>query len=797
MFKRIIGLFLFISLTVSVSAQQATLFGKVKNTAGEQLSGARIELVNQAINAVTDENGVYTIEVPADTPLLVEISFVGYENQLYTITLQPSQKKRLNVDLVKQATLIEDVVISQEEKTRDQVSATTIDGELLEDLPAVTGGVEALLKALPGVNSSNELSSQYSVRGGNFDENLVYINGFEVYRPQLIRSGQQEGLSIINPDLTGNIYFSSGGFEPLYGDKLSSVLDITYKQPTTSAGGAYLGFLGAGAHLQNQSKNGKFSYLGGARYQTNKYLLNTLDEAGEYNPYSQDGQLLLSYAVSERTTLEALGYYGRTVYDFVPDVQSSNFGNINNILTFSADLDGAEEDEFTTAFGGVSLSTAPNDQTVLKFNLSAHSGTESEDINITSDYLLGFLDPIAGTQVDTLAAGLQTDIVDNYLESTILNLQHTGFRELANGKHFLSWGVGYKAQEFTDRVYELDQLDTTSLTLPGMPVATVFREEVQAANSIDNNIVSGHLQDTWLLDEAGNIVLTAGARMSNSSFTEETLISPRLQFSFRPDWTSDVVFKGAAGLYQQHPLYRDLRRRDGSVNTNIVAQKSFQTIVGTDIKFEWRELPVRFTAEAYYKDLWDVIPYEYDVLRIRYLGENNASAYVAGLDFRFFGEFVEDAESWVSLSFLKTEEDIEGQGVVRRPTDQRVNASMLFQDYFPNNKNFRVKLLGNYGGRFPVGIANGNRLDDTFEVPSYTRFDVGFAANLKGKRAARLPNNPFEKLKSVWLTAEVFNMFDNDNTQSFQWVFTPDQTIYAVPNDLTGRRLNAKLSVRF
>jgi len=743
------------------NGQTAIVSGKVKAADNTALGGAILKIVNEANSVVAENDGSFLIEVPAQRSIFLEVSYVGFNNQLIQLFLNEGEKRKVNVTLEITGTAIDEVIISGDQEIRKVVSATTIDGELLEEIPAVTGGVETLIKTLPGVNSSNELSSQYSVRGGNFDENLVYINGFEVYRPQLIRSGQQEGLSIINPDMTGKIYFSSGGFESFYGDKLSSVLDIVYKRPTELEGSAYLGFLGTGAHLQNVSENGKLSYVAGARYQTNKYLLNTLDEAGEYNPYSQDGQILLGYELSKKTKIEALGYFGRTVYDFVPNVQRSNFGSINNILTFSADLDGAEVDEFQTAFGGLSLSNSPNESTILKFNVSAHSGNESEDINIVSDYLLGFLDPVS-----------------------------------KNLRHFFAWGVGYKAQSFEDDVFEIEKLDTTSLTLPGMPMGNVFFQQIDATNSIDNNIISGFVQDTYELDQDGDIVLTGGVRVSNSSYTQETLISPRLQFSFRPEGETDVLYRGAVGLYQQHPQYRDLRRRDGTLNENIVAQKSFQAIVGADIELDWK-VPVKFTAEAYHKELWDVIPYEYDVLRIRYLGENNATAFVSGLDFRLNGEFVEDAESWLSLSILKTEEEIEGQGVVRRPTDQRVNASLLFQDYLPNNKNFRVKLVGNYGSKFPVGIANGNRLDDDFNVPSYQRFDVGFAANLKGRKASRLPNSPFEKLRSVWLTAEVFNMFDNDNTQSFQWVFTPDNVVYAVPNDLTGRRLNAKLTVRF
>ena len=783
-----LGLCLVVLQTI-VFAQDAEVFGKITDENKSPLIGVIITAINSNVQAISNAKGQYSIQLPIRDNEQIRFQYSGYQSELYSIQLQANERKRLNVQLaVLENELGEAVVTASEVREKGGYQLAI---EELKSLPAVSGGVETLIKTLPGVQSNNELSSQFAVRGGNYDENVLYINGIEIIRPQLIRSGQQEGLSIINSDLADDIYFSAGGFEAQYGDKLSSVLDIQYRPSDKRIGKAYVGFMGAGLALKNQTPN-NFYYSVGGRYQTNQYLLNTLDEGGEYNPQSADVQALIGKKFNENNQLELLAIYNSTEYNFEPATRTTTFGSINNIVTFNAALRGQEVDDFGTSMVALSYKNQADNNISTQYNIGFQQNNESENIDFISRYLLGEMDDTG--EIDTLANGQQTDIIKNDFTVNRFFAQHRGFYETANKRHFLGWGADVQRFQFKDEVDEFNQL----LTVDENDVVTlVFEEAFADKNEVDNTILSGFLQDTWLPTKSENVSITAGARLTSVQFTDEFLISPRLQASFRPDWESDVVFKFASGLYQQYPFYREFKNNAGAFNENVTSQKSLHAIAGADINFTMGNLPFNILAEAYYKDYWDVVPYEYDGLRIRYLGDNLATAYATGLDFRLYGEFVEDAPSWLSLSFLKTEEEIEGQGKIARPTDQRVNASAYWQDYFPGNKNFRVNMVAIYGGALQTGIADGNRLNDDFKIPSYKRLDVGFSANLKGKKAARLPYSPFEKLNSIWLSAEVFNLFNIDNTSSYQWVYTPGDTVYAVPNYLTSRRLNAKLYIEF
>lgn len=774
--------------------QNAEIFGRISSDS-DFLEGVIIDIVNENIQVSTDQYGEYSISIPAEKEVIFQAKMTGFSPKIYFIELEEGERRRLNIQLNVSENLIDEVVI-RENKTDNQISSYEIETEFLDLLPAVSGGVETLIKSLPGVSSTNELSSQFSVRGGSYDENVLYINGIEILRPQLIRSGQQEGLSVINSSMTDGIYFSAGGFEPQFGDKLSSVLAIQYDRPNQQRGSAYAGFLGAGLSLENQAKNKQLYYSVGGRYQSNKYLLNSLEENGEYNPVSYDLQAVLGADFSETSNLELLAIRNSTNYDFEPTTTSTTFGTFNNILTFDAYLQGEEQDIFSTNLLGLSWNKELNERTKLTLTGSYQGNDEIEDIGIESVYLLGEQDLQTG-QIDTLSRGLQFDYVDNQLKTSLASLSHQGVIESKNQQHYLIWGLAYQYQQFKDHFFEVDSLITILQLDP--PVGVVENDRrVNTANSIENHIKNGFIQNTWVPSENKDFSLTGGLRLSHASFTDELLISPRLQASYSPEWKNDVQFKASVGMYQQHPMYREFRNIDGEINENLEAQKSIHAIIGSDYKFFNKEgNPFQFTSEFYYKSYWDLIPYEYDVIRIRYLADNLATGYATGADFRFYGEFVEDAPSWLSLSILKTEEEIEGRGKIRRPTDQRVNASVFWQDYFPNNKNFKANMVGEFGGRLPVGVADGDRMNDTFTIPAYKRLDVGFSANLKGKKAAILPYSPFEHLHSIWLSAEVFNIFNFDNTSSYQWVFTPQGATYAVPNQLTSRRFNAKLTVEF
>lgn len=772
-------------------AQEATLFGIVRADDNTRLEGCVLRLVNSQDYVVTNEKGEYELTIPANRKVNVQASMVGFLPVLYTVELSQQQKKRLNIQLNIDESGIESITVTGQDNV-SQPSRFDVDKLALQQLPAVSGGVETLIKTLPGVRSSNELSSQFNVRGGSFDENVVYINGVEVIRPQLIRAGQQEGLSVINSAMTERIHFSAGGFEAQYGDKLSSVLAIDYGQPTGQAGQAYLGFMGAGLALKNRSVNEKLYYNVGGRFQSNKYLLNSLNEKGEYNPVSYDFQTVLGANLSDKTNLEVLGIFNKTNYQFEPSLTNASFGTYRDVLTFQANSKGGEDDSFNTNLVGVNLEHQVNTQTVARLNVSVQQNKEAEKIDILSNYYLGKSE---NNEIDTLAQGLQTQKINNQLNSRIISVMHQGVFESKNQNHYFVWGGGVKLFQIDDSTDEFNQL--TRVNYSNNQSEVIQERKVLFRNQLNQQIYQGYVQDTWLPNGQNNLSLTGGVRFSHSNYTNETLVSPRLQLAYRPNWERDVRLKGAFGVYQQHPFYREFKNINGEFNANLKAQKSIHSILGADYHFEAQGRPFQFTTELFYKAYQDLVPYEYDVMRIRYLGSNLADGYATGVDMRLYGEFVEDAPSWLSLSVLKTEETVKGQGKVRRPTDQLINASVFWQDYFSTNKNFKVNLVGEFGGRLPVGIADGNRLNDDSTLPAYKRMDVGFSANLKGDKTAKLPYSPFEALNSIWLSAEVFNLFNIRNTSSYQWIFTPNDNVYAVPNYLTSRRLNAKLTVTF
>lgn len=783
--------FFFLLCTHFIYAQEATLFGVVRSEDDVRLAGCVLKLLNTDQYAVSNEKGEYELSIPVNKRLNLQATMIGFQPMLYTVELLNTQKKRLNIQMSFDENGIEDITVVGSEGS-EQPSLYVVDKIALQQLPALSGGVETLIKTLPGVRSSNELSSQFNVRGGSFDENVVYINGMEVVRPQLIRTGQQEGLSIINSAMTNQIHFSAGGFEAQYGDKLSSVLSIDYGQPKGQVGNAYLGFMGAGLALKNRSVNEKFYYSTGGRFQSSKYLLNSLNEKGEYNPVSYDFQTVLGATLSNKVNLEVLGIFNKTNYQFEPSITNTSFGTYKDVLTFQANSKGGEDDSFKTNFVGTNLEYQINERFVARFNASVQQNDEAEEIDILSDYYLGKLE---NGEIDTVAQGLQTQNVNNQLKSRIISLMHQGVYETKSQNHYLVWGAGVKLFTIDDSTDELNQLARLNYTTGDRDV--IQERKVLFFNQFKQEIYQGYLQDTWLPNGKTNLSLTGGIRFSHSNYTNETLVSPRVQLAYRPLWKHDVRFKGALGIYQQHPFYREFKNIDGVFNPNVKAQKSMHSILGSDYYFETKGRPFQFTTELFYKVYQNLVPYEYDVMRIRYLGNNLSTGYAAGLDMRLYGEFVEDAPSWLSLSLLKTEETVKGQGTVRRPTDQLVNASIFWQDYFSTNKNFKINLVGEFGGRLPVGIADGNRLNDDSLLPAYKRLDVGFSANLKGNTTAKLPYSPFESLKTIWLSAEVFNLFNIRNTSSYQWVFTPNDTVYSVPNYRTGRRLNAKLTITF
>ena len=679
-------------------------------------------------------------------------------------------------------------------------------------------GVEHLLKTFAGVSSNNELSSQYSVRGGNFDENLVYVNGIEVYRPFLVRSGQQEGLSFINPDLVGSILFSAGGFEAKYGDKMSSVLDITYKRPRENAASIQLSLLGVSAHAEGTNKSGRLSYLIGARHKTNKYLFNAMDTKADYTPKFYDLQTFINYKLNTDWQISFLGNISKNEYAMVPKNRDTDFGTINEALKLRIYFEGQEVDKYETYFGALSTSYQPSTQLQLQFTTSAFQTFEQESFDILGEYWLYQLENNLGSDEFGEVAfdrgvGKYINHARNNLSARVLNFSHKGNYTKAAIK--ADWGLRMQKEEIEDKISEWNLIDSSFFNFPhpnnniGGPANP--NQQIVMSNLLKTQINLSSYRNSGYMQfskDIGNLTINAGTRGSYWTYNEELLLSPRASLAFAPIWEKDVVFRAASGIYYQAPFYRELRTPEGTLNHNIKAQKSTHYVLGSDYLFYKWGRPFKWITEVYYKNLENLIPYKVDNVSIQYLANDLANGYAGGIDIKVNGEFVSGVESWASLSVMKTQEDIVGDtklddngnvvevGYILRPTDQRVNFSMFFQDYIPGNINYKMHLNMIYGTGLPFGPPNGEKYQDVLRIPDYRRVDIGFSAVIKSanKQAKLKWLNAFE---SIWLSAEVFNLLDINNTVSYLWVADVSGRQYAVPNYLTARQLNAKLILSF
>ncbi|MFI5187466.1 MAG: TonB-dependent receptor plug domain-containing protein, partial [Chitinophagales bacterium] len=687
-------------------------------------------------------------------------------------------------------------------------------------------GVESLIKIFVG--SNNELTSQYNVRGGSYDENLVYVNDFEIFRPYLINNAQQEGLSFINPELVHNLNFYTGGFQAKYGDKMSSVLDIQYNKPKTFGGSAYVGILEQGFHLEGLSAKNKLSYLIGVRNRSNKNLLSKQETKGNYVPSSSDLQALVNYQFNSKWQAEFLGNISQTKFSLQPDfsqLTSSVFSPY-----FSANLgldiyfDGQEKDQYTTNMFGVSTTYQVNKHLKLKWLASRFENNEQENSDITGAYLFGERDfdksqPTYGLIVNPLGAGVYQDYTRDKLDITDWNVSHKG--SLDKGKNFFQWGIGIDRTIINDKLNEWEYQDSAGYALPYNPNLLQLNNVIKSSADLTVNKLSGYFQDNILLgDTTNSFTIQAGVRYNYNSLNKQFLISPRLGASWKPNWKRDIVFRAAAGVYDQPPFYRELRRYDGTVNTNLKAQRSVQGVLGFDYDFKGLSgRPFRWTTEAYYKYMTDVDPYDIDNVRIRYFGNNNAKAYAAGVETRLFGELVKDAESWISLSIMRTKENIADDfytvykldslnrpvdsskvqgGWFRRPTDRLITFGMFFQDYLATNKNFKVYLNLIYGSNLPYNIPGSIKYRNGLIIDPYIRADIGFSALLlDADRSNRRSHSPFLGFDNIWASLEVFNIIDRPNTISYMLIKDFANDIFAVPNRLTPRLLNFKIVAKW
>jgi len=797
------------------------------------VDGVAIEYVNvydsvRFIGTSTDVNGFYQIEAPIDETVFLRFTFTGFKKVVKSVRTNEGVNSSLDVQLQKDIYEI-DIFTVTDESDRE-AGIMRIDPKTLEVLPSANGGVEAIIKTLPGVSSNNELSSQYSVRGGNFDENLVYVSDFEITRPFLIRSGQQEGLSFINPDLVGGISFSAGGFAAKYGDKLSSVLDVEYKKPKEFKGSVSAGLLSSSVHLEGTSKSRNLSFLIGARYKSNAILLNALPQEGKYNPSFFDIQSYITYDITSDLQLAWLGNLSRNLYEVIPESQTITFGTVTNAAQVSLFFDGQERDQFSNSMNGLSLRYKPTDKLTLKLLSSLYYSFEKEAFDILTFYRIGELetDPSKeafGDVKNLLGVGLFQDYARNRL-TALINSNEIKASYIPSNKHHLQFGLQYKHEIITDKINEWNRIDSAGYSRPITDEEVLVSRVLKSSNEIIGNRLSGYVQDNWALDTAGQVNLNIGLRFNYWDVNNEFSVTPRMQFSVKPKWfdadiNRNVLLRLATGLYYQPPFYRELRNFEGEVNYELRSQKSWHAVAASDYNFEIWNKPFKFTAEAYYKYMWDVVPYDIDNVLIRYYGENSAVAYTAGIDFRLYGQFVGDTDSWFSLSFLQTRENLEDDhyiisaidvagdstlvegdrvdiGWIRRATDQIFNGSIFFQDYLPGNENIKVHLNFLFGSGLPFGPPNNVRLRNRFTFPSYKRVDIGFSALLFDRNKKALPGkNPLKKFESLWATLEVFNLLGFENTISTIWVEDQFGTQYGAPNRLTNRLINGRIIAKF
>ncbi|MCM5663001.1 TonB-dependent receptor [Galbibacter mesophilus] len=803
-------LFFFLILASAVTssfAQTATLTGVVLGEDSTPIEDVMVASTDG--NTKTNENGFYQLIMPSEEKITVTFSHVSFEKTSLTIQLKNGEYFEFNPVMKTEIEQIGEVVVS----SRNQKSVEgiqNIEPEVVRSIPGANAGVENILKTLPGVNSNNELSTQYAVRGGNYDENLVYVNEIEVYRPFLIRSGQQEGMSFINTDLIQNIDFSAGGFQSKYGDKLSSVLDVTYKTPRQLTGGAHASFLGGSAFLGTASKDQKFTTLTGVRYRNNSLLINSTDVESNFNPVFADAQTFLTYRFSGRFQLQFLGNLSLNEYDYQPQSRQTTTGTFDRPIAIRVDYIGEEEDSYKTAFGALKGNYKLNEKTTLKFIASLFHTEEKEYYNIASRYRIGEINPEMGGLVeDFIEVGRQFEYARNDLDAIIFNLQHKGFYEI--DETTVEWGVKYSYEKFDDLLDEFEAIDTTGFTNDSISFPNAWEipsfNNINAQNNTENNRISGFAQWSKLayLGDA-KVWLNAGVRaqywnVSGDSISSQShfIVSPRAQFSIKPDWEKDMLFRIAGGVYQQPPFYRELRDSTGTVQPDVKAQKSYHLVLGHDYSFKLWDRPFKLISEAYYKYIDEVNPYTLENVRIRYAANNNAVAYAYGLDLRLNGEFVPGTESWVSLGYLKTEENIENNGYIPRPTDQRLKFAVLFQDYIPSIPNVKLYLNGVYNTGVPGGSPNyANPYEYQTRLPSYKRLDVGVNyVFVDGKQNVK-PGHWTNKFKEIEVGFEIFNIFDIQNTITNTWVndyYTNRQ--YAIPNYMTGRIFNIKAGLRF
>lgn len=776
-------------------AQPTTkILGKVRNTEGVYLKNVKVSFQDKKFSTASDAKGEYEINV-IEGKYVVVFSLEGYRTVENPVSVKSKKDIVLNIVLSRNLNTLDQVIV-RDNAARNQ-GMIELNAKNFSSSPNVSQSFESLLKQLPGVSTNNELSSQYSVRGGNFDENLIYINDIEIFKPYLVRNGQQEGLSLINPDMAGNVKFSAGGFSAKYGDKMSSVLDVNYKTDSTHAI-ASLGTNGISATTFFNHKN--LNVALGFRNKRNQSILKTQQVRGSYDPNFYDFQGVVNYKISSKLSVEFLGIVNKSEFGLIPESRETIFGTLQETLRLKVDYEGQERDEFQNLVGAFTLNYRPNNNVNIKWINSAFFITEKESFDIYGQYVFDeiegdFLSGSFGKVKTNRGIGAYQDFGRNTLNADIfasdLKLNFN------TNKSFWETSIRFQQDRIKDELMEFNYLDSAGFSLPNNYDEFVLAGYRNANNQLTTNRISAYIVNTTELSD--KISLSSGLRANYNTFTKEFIPSPRFVFTYKPGKEKDIIYRFASGLYVQTPFYREMRNLDGNINTNIKSQKSIHFVASSDYKFKGLGTDLKFTSEAYYKSLYHLVPYELENLRIRYLADKTSKGYAAGLDFSVSGEFIRSLESSFRLSIMKTEEDIDGdsEGYIKRPTDQRVNFSAFFQDRLFNSPTYKIHMNLLFGSKLPTWPPKTENYKNNFTIPAYKRLDIGFSKDIldpESNKRIKLLDSYFN---SLILYAEVFNLLNINNTVSYLWITDVNNNRYAIPNYLTSRQLNFKIIAKF
>ena len=762
-------------------AQSFTLKGKVIDDEGNALELATVSCLEQGAVTMTNLKGEFQLTLHTADSVVVKFSMVGYQERKRVLR-NPRTTQTIQIELHSKNEL-GGVTVTQRRRQTDQMEH--LDIKDIKGVPSTTGNaVEELIQQQAGVSTHNELSSQFNVRGGSFDENSVYINNVEVYRPLLIRSGQQEGLSVINADMVENVSFSSGGFSAKYGDKMSSALDITYRRPESFEASAMASLLGGSAYVGTSNK--KFSMSHGLRYKTNRYLLGSLETTGEYRPNQLDYQTYITYEPNRRWTLELLGNISENHYNFKPKDRETSFGTMKDVKSFKVYFDGQEKDIFRTLFATAAITRHISDSTHIKLLWSAYHTKEQERYDIQGQYWLN-----EAESAEQLGVGTYAEHARNYLTGNVQSLKLILNRKLQ--QHDIEAGLTYKWEHIKEQSREYEMRDSSGYSVPHTANRLDLIYTLSSNNDMKSNRIEGYIQDIFRWHNGDtHYTLNYGVRFAHWSFNKETILSPRVSLAIVPSYNQDLTYRFATGLYYQAPFYKELRDTTtvagitvATLNKDIKSQRSLQFIAAMDYRFKMNERPYKFTAEAYYKALSNLIPYNVQNVKVTYYGQNLCTGYTAGLDLKLYGEFVPGTDSWISFSLMSTKQKMNGQWIPM-PTDQRYALNLHFTDYFPGTERWKMTLKLSYADGLPFGAPHRGLDSQSFRAPAYKRADIGMSY---------LALHNYKAIKNIWLGVDCLNLFGISNVNSYYWVTDVSNRQWAVPNYLTGRQINGKIIV--